>query len=158
MKRKVIICLSVIAILIISIVVILFNNKSTSPFYLENNYYGKNNMTEIKMDELNHLIDKKESFAIFIYQPMCVISSDFEKILLDFLEDNKISIYKIAFSNIKRTSIGKLIKHYPSFIIYSNGKMIDFLEADKDEDVEYYSSKDGFERWFTKYVNLRNNF
>lgn len=156
MKKKVITFLSIIFVLIIIAIIISVTNENTKTFYLEDNYYGKNSITEIKNDELNQLIEKKESFAIFVYQPMCVTSSDFESVLSKFLEDNQISIYKIAFSNIKDTDIGKSIKYYPSFIIYNKGKMIDFLEANKDEDIIHYSSKDGFESWFTKYVKLKN--
>ena len=35
--------------------------------------------------------------------------------------------------------------------------MIDFLESNKDEDVNYYTSKEGFKKWFTKYVKLKND-
>lgn len=157
MKKKVVIFLSILIVLFVTIIAILLTNKGEKTFYMEDKYYGTNNMTEIKIDELNKLIDKKESFAVFIYQPMCVTSSDFESVLSDFLKDNQISIYKIAFSNIKNTDIGKVVKYYPSFIIYNKGKIIDFLEADKDEDVKYYSSKDGFKSWFTRYVKLKNN-
>lgn len=157
MKKKIIISLSIIFVLIIVSVIVLITNKEEKTFYLENNYYGTSKMTEIKTEELNELIDNKESFAVFVYQPMCITSNDFESVLFDFLNNNKINFYKIAFSNIKDTEIGKSIKYYPSFIIYNEGKMVDFLEADKDEDVEFYTSKDGFEKWFTKYVKLRDN-
>lgn len=157
MKKKVIISLSILFILTIAIGAILISSKGKKTFYLEDNYYGTDKITEIQIDELNQLINDKKSFAVFVYQPMCITSSNFESILSGFLADNQIGIYKIAFSNIKDTDIGKLIKYYPSFIIYNKGKMVDFLEADKDEDVDYYSSKDGFERWFTKHVKLRSN-
>lgn len=153
---KTLLILFVLSILIMAFTVIIVNNNS-NPFYLENNYYGTNSMIEIKEKRLNKLINNKESFAVFIYQPMCVTSSDFENILYNFLKDNKISIYKIAFSNIKDTKLGKKIKYYPSFAIYNKGKMVDFLEANKDEDIDYYTSKKGFESWFTKYVKLKNN-
>ncbi len=157
MKKKVITILSIAFTLMIIAFGFKVTDKSGKTFYLEDNYYGKNNVTEIKNDELKQLIDNKESFAVFVYQSMCVTSSDFESVLSDFLEDNQISIYKIAFSNIKDTDIGKSVKYYPSFIIYNKGKMIDFLEADKDEDVKYYTSKDEFESWFTKYIKLKNS-
>lgn len=159
MKKKVIISLATLFILaaIITIIIILTTTKNEKPFYLESNYYGVNSITEIEVDELNGLIDNKESFAVFVYQPMCVTSSDFESVLKNFLEEEKISIYKIAFSKIKDTKIGESIKYYPSFIIYNKGEMVDFLEANKDEDVDYYTSKKGFEGWFTKYVKLRDN-
>lgn len=136
--------------------IFIITNKNEKTFYLENNHYGTNNMIEISIDELEQLSNKKESFAVFVYQPMCVTSSDFESVLNAFLEEEKITIYKIAFSSIKDTEIGKSIKYYPSFIIYKKGKIIDFLEADKDEDVNYYTSKEGFKNWFTKYIKLKS--
>ena len=156
MKKKVTISLLILFLISILIANILIINKKEKVFYLENSYYGKNNMTEININELNKLIDNKESFAVFVYQPLCITSTNFESILKDFLEENKISIYKIAFSNIKNTKIGKTIKYYPSFIIYNKGKMIDFLEANKDEDIKYYTSKKEFESWFTKYIKIKN--
>ena len=152
-----IICLFILFVFLIIIIIVSNTNKTVEKFYLESNYYGTSNMTGIEIDKVNQLIDKKESFAVFVYQPMCVTSSDFESVLSDFLKSNKISIYKIAFSDIKNTDIGKSIKYYPSFIIYNKGKIVDFLEADKDEDVARYTSKDDFEKWFTKYVKLRTS-
>ncbi len=157
MKKKVIICLSILFVLTIIVVTFFTTKKNEEPFYLENNYYGVSNMVEIKIDELNQLIDDKKSFAVFVYQPKCIVSSDFENVLSEYLEDNQVSIYKIAFSSIIDTNIGESVKYYPSFIIYKEGKMIDFLEADKDEDVEFYTSKEGFEKWFTRYVKIKND-
>ena len=148
--------LFVILILVISIVIIclVFFNKKENVFTLESKYYGSNNITEIELIELNELIDKKESFGIFIYQPMCVASSDFEQVLYDFQEQNSISFYKIAFSEVKDEL--SFLNYYPSFIIYKDGEAIDFLEADKDEDIEYYKTSEGFKKWFAKYVDLKN--
>lgn len=156
MKKKVTISLLILFLISILIANILIINKKEKVFYLENSYYGKNNMTEININELNKLIDNKESFAVFVYQPLCITSTNFESILKDFLEEKKISIYKITFSNIKNTKIGETIKYYPSFIIYNKGKMVDFLEANKDEDIKYYTSKKEFESWFTKYIKIKN--
>lgn len=154
MKKKVLILgLSIVAIIIIGI--FLFNILGKN-FKLENKYYGKSEITEINIKTLNKLVDNKESFAVFVYQPMCIVSSDFENVLNEFISENSISIYKIAFFDLKDTKQGKNIKYYPSFIIYKKGKQIDFLDANKDEDTKYYSSVDGFKEWFTKYVKLEN--
>ena len=67
MKKKAVICLSILFVLIIITIVILLSNKGKNTFYLEEKYYGTNNMTEIKIDELNQLIEKKESFAVFTH-------------------------------------------------------------------------------------------
>lgn len=158
MKKKIFICLVIILLFAVIIITLLFINKTNNntQFYLEKDYYSFSDMKEIKIDELNSLINKKESFVVFVYQPMCVTSSDFENILFEFLKDNQIIFYKIAFSDIDNTNIGKSVKYYPSFLIYNKGKLVDFLEANKDEDIDYYTSKDGFQKWFSKYVKLRD--
>ena len=89
MKKKVTISLLILFLISILIANILIINKKEKVFYLENSYYGKNNMTEININELNKLIDNKESFAVFVYQPLCIISTNFESILKDFLEEKK---------------------------------------------------------------------
>ena len=106
-KKWLIICCFLIIIIIILFRTLQNKNKT---FFLEDKYYEINDIAEIKIDELNDLINRKESFAVFIYQPMCITSSDFENILYRFLEENNIGIYKIAFSEIKDTEIGNLIK------------------------------------------------
>lgn len=124
-------------------------------FDLEEKYYGENKIIEIEGQELEKLINEKESFAVFVYQPMCITSSDFESVLNEFLEENKVTIYKIAFSSLKERKVGEEIKYYPSFILFQKGKRIDFLEANKEEDLRFYESKEGFKSWFTKYINLK---
>lgn len=159
MKKKALLIIGLIVLVIIIVVsLIIFNNqnKKIKPFFLEDMYYEQSKVTEIDTNTFNNLIEKKKSFVIFVYQPMCITSSDFESVLNDLLKENTLSIYKIAFSDIKNTDAGKKVKYYPSFIIYENGKMVDYLEANKDEDTIYYSSKDEFKKWLTKYVNLKN--
>lgn len=155
MKKKVVIGVLILLVSIILAVTLLNTNKREDKFYLEDNYYGMNNMMEIKIEKLNQIIGDRQSFAVFIYQPMCETSSNFESVLSKFLENNNISIYKIAFSSIKDTKIGKKVKYYPSFIIYNKGKMVDFLEANKDEDVDFYSTESEFKKWFTSYVQIK---
>lgn len=148
---------AILIILVSTIFLIIYKpNQKVEPFLLNDEYYGKKNITEIDYQNLRNLIKNKENFAIFVYQPMCITSSDFEEVLNQFLEENPLNIYKIPFSSIKDTDIGEKIKYYPSFIIYKDGKIVDYLEANKDEDVKYYSSKDDFKDWFTRYVRLKD--
>lgn len=154
MKKIVLFIISILVVLI-TVVCVLFFNKKEKLFSLENKYYGGNDIIEIELNELNELLDKKESFGIFIYQPMCVTSSEFEQVLHDFQEQNSITFYKIAFSEVKDDL--EFLNYYPSFIIYEKGKMIDFLESDKDKDLKFYQSAGGFKEWFNKYVEMGKN-
>ncbi len=156
-KYKLLIFLIGLFIIICFIFLKVFNNNS---FKLEEKYYdnynAENPFTEIDSQKLNELLKEKESFGIFIYQPLCVTSNNFEEVLLEFMNKYKINFYKIAFSDLANTSLEKEIKYYPSFVIFEKGKVTDYLEADKDTDIEYYENSEGFEKWFTKYVKLEN--
>ncbi len=142
-------------LLLISIIIVIIKKMPEQKFYLEDKYYGNSEFTTIESNDLNKLMNDKESFALFIYQPACVTSSEFEQILYDFTKSNNIKIYEIAFSDIKDTKLSKSIKYYPSFAIFNKGKMVDYLDAESDNDLKYYKSKDEFEKWFTNYVLLK---
>lgn len=151
-KKKLLLIIS--ALLLLSLIIFISFKILNHNFYLDDKYYGNNEIYEIGIEEFNNLISNKESFGIFVYQPACTTSAEFEQVLYDFFKQNNMSIYKIKFSDIYEHT--DFLKFYPSFIIYKNGKMVDFLEADKDKDLKYYQSVNGFSEWFTKYVILKN--
>ena len=57
---------------------------------------------------------------------------------------------------MKTTKMYDNIKYYPSFAIYKDGKIIDYLEADSDEDLNRYKDVVEFEKWFKSYIQLKN--
>jgi len=160
MKKRVLKIIIPIVIILVLIVVIIERNfiQKTSDFmfYLEEKYYGNSVFNEIDSNDLNNLINDKESFAIFIHQPFCSTSYEFNKILTKFAEENKISFYKMSFDEMKKTVMYENIKYYPSFAIYNNGKLIDFLEADSDEDLNRYKDMEEFKNWFNSYIQMKD--
>ena len=160
MKKKITKIIVALVIIIALIVIIIERNlvqkTSNFMFYLEEKYYGTSVFNEINSNELMSLIANDESFAIFIHQPFCSNSYEFNKVLAKFAEENKISFYKISFENMKVTDMYDKIKYYPSFAIYNEGKIIDYLEADSDEDLNRYKDVQEFEKWFCEYVQLDN--
>ena len=109
---------------IISLSIIITLSITTRPktFYLDEDYYSSDTIKEISISELDTLIENKKSFVVFVYQPMCLTSNDFAQVLNEFSNEEKIAIYKIAYSNIKDTKLGTKVKYYPSFLIYNKGK------------------------------------
>ena len=117
MKKRILRIIIPIVIILIFIVVIIERNfiqkTSNFMFYLEEKYYGDSVFNEIESNDLNNLINDKESFAIFIHQPFCSTSYEFNKILTKFSEENKISFYKMSFDEMKKTVMYENIKYYP---------------------------------------------
>lgn len=153
MNKKVLLFISIIAIVIISLVFIFL--KKENKFYLTEELYNGTKLIDLTIDDLNKKIENKESFALLVYQPACSASSNFCNVLNEFQQENKVSFYQIPYSNIKDEKEFSFLKFYPSFIIYKNGKVVDFLEANKNEDIDKYTSKEAFKNWFTSYVNLK---
>lgn len=144
-----------IVIIIISFIIIL-KPREQKQFYLENKYYKESKIEEIKTNELEELIKNKESFLVFVYQPMCITSSNLESILNELEKETTLYIYKIPFSSIKESNLGKHVKYYPSFVIYEKGELVDYLKSDKEKHKKYFKDLKEFKSWLTTYVKLKN--
>lgn len=158
MKHKPFLFLFILLIIIIVsffFIVPTFINKQIDPFYLEEEYYNSSSLEEIDIDSLKTMLDEKKNFAVFVYQPMCVTSQEFNDVLNEFQQKHQITFYKISFSTLTKANMADPIKYYPSFVIYKEGKPVDFLEADKEEDTKCYQDVEDFEDWFMQYVLLK---
>lgn len=142
-------------IIIISFIALLKPSKQ-KPFSLEDKYYKESIIDEINTKELDELIKNKESFVVFVYQPLCITSSNLENILNELEKETSLYIYKIPFSTIKETDLGHYVKYYPSFAIYEKGNLIDYLKSDKEDHKEYFKDLKEFKKWLTNYIKLKN--
>ena len=131
--------------------------KPNYPFTLNEKYYNKSEIIELSnIDEFIKLEKEKDSFGIYIYLPGCLTCSKFKPILDDFSETYNITLYTISYLKIKNTS-NTLIKNIdtaPSVALFSNGQLVTYLDANKDEHIEYYENIEGFTSWFKTYVKI----
>lgn len=133
---------------------ILKNNVEA--FYLDELYYEDNKLVDIDMKDLGELIDNKASFALFVYQPACETSAGLNKVINKFLDNNKVSFYKVAFSDFSSDKRGEFLEYFPSFVIYKDGEVVDYLESDNDDDINIYKNYDDFSQWFLMYVKVKD--
>lgn len=154
MKNKLFIILPAALIALIAASCAIFFATRPASFRLDDRFYGDATLETISADDLQRLVDDKSSFAVFVSQPSCRTSADFEKNLQSFIAKYPMHFYEIAFSNLKTLPFAEKVRFYPSFLIFKDGKLVDFLEADSGEDASAYTSLDGFETWFTKQVSL----
>ena len=121
---------------------------------LESKYYKKSEYIDLDYSKVDDLIKSKENFVVFIYQPMCTMSSSFEEILDKYMKERTISVYKMSFTDMKKTELKDTVRFYPSFIIFKDGEVVDFLDADSDEDTNNYKILKAFKEWFEGYVEI----
>lgn len=130
------------------------NNKT---FSLDEEYYKSSEFIELGINEFNDLVNNNKSFAIFIYQPLCSASYNFNKVLTEFANQYQIKFYKMSFADMRETELNEHIKYYPSLVIYHNGELVDYLDANSDSHSGYYKSVDGFTNWFSSYITIKKS-
>ena len=119
---------------------------------LSSEYYGS--ASEITLDKTTYekLISEKKSFVILTHQPGC--SANVLSYLKNFAEEKNFSYYYFLWSDLRETSLKATINFPPSVIIIRDGRVIKHLDANSNNDTEYYNNYDSFKKWFEEAVNL----
>lgn len=153
MKYKLIIIIT--AIIIISGITFVIYKNNNKPFYLNEKYYNQNDFIEVSTKDVNKLIENKSSFVIYVYNNFCNFKIPCESIFKEFIDTNKVGILKMKFEDFKNTDLYNKVKLAPTVIIVKDGKIIDYLESDSNEDTNRYQDIKSFEKWIKKYIILK---
>lgn len=141
-------------LLIVAVMLLLVGCGSKEKFYLEDSYYGDNKLIEINNDDLKKLEEDKKDFVLFVYLPGCSSCAEFKTVLEDFLTENNININYISILDTDGTNVENKVKFAPSFMVYKDGKVVDLLDSNSDEDLSYFKSAESFKNWLEKYIYL----
>ena len=60
----------------------------------------------------------------------------------------------MTFSEFKNTYLYDTVKYAPSVLIVENNKIIAYLDANKDDDLEKYQDVNKFKDWVNNYINI----
>lgn len=137
-------------VLLIIIIIIITGCTNNSKFYLTDKYYNNGEMISVSPSDIN----SHESFILYTYNNFCALPIHCENIFKEVLEKNKIDALSIPFEDFKETSFYKKVKYAPSVLLIKDGKIIDYLKADSDEDYDKYQKVDVFQEWLEKYIYL----
>ena len=61
----------------------------------------------------------------------------------------------MSIDEFKKTSYYKTVKYAPSILIIKDGKIVTFLDAEKNSDIEKYQDVDKFEKWLNENIYLK---
>lgn len=148
-----------IAIIVCCLVVFLIcgcsNNKINQKddierFYLEDKYYNNGRFIEINSNEYKKI--KNESYIIFTYNNYCNMAKPCEEVFKEFANKYKISILSINFEEFRKTLLYDKVKYAPSVVIVNKGKILAYLDANEDNDLDKYQDINEFEKWLNNYI------
>ena len=122
--------------------------KQIEKFHLNNKYYNEGKLITIKnLDDL-----KNDSYILYTYNNFCTFNVPCEDIFKSYMEKYKIDFYGIPFDDFKKTSLYKEVKYAPSIILVKEGKIVEYLDANSNKDLEKYQDTKKFEEWINKYI------
>ena len=139
-------------VLIIVGVIVFVCTRKVKPFYLEEEYYNDKAITQITKDDLETLLSEKKSFVLFAYTNVCLFSVPCETVFETSATNMGINILSIPLTEYRETKLYNKVKYAPTVIIIKDGKIVDYLDSNKDEHSSLYQDSSAFESWVHTYV------
>ena len=153
MNKKVIFV--IIPLLLIGIITFVLMNNKGEKFSLEDKYYGTGEFIDVSNSELENIIKNKENFLLYTYNNYCSLPIPCDSIFWSVMKEYGFNILQIKFSDFKETNLYKKVKLAPSVLIFKDGKLIEFLDAESDNDLKKYQDKEEFKNWLNNYIELK---
>ena len=141
-------------ILSIFLLLIILTGCTKEKFKLEDKYYNNPEFIEIDSTKIKELEKNKESFLVMVYTEGCFSCMDFEEVLTNFTTEYNLQIFRINITDIENTNISGKVKYTPSLVIYKEGKVYKYLNADSDDDTKYYKDTKNLKEWLDKYIKF----
>lgn len=161
--KKLIIIILIIVVLILSINFISNKNKkdgfnncnSADRFYLDNSCYGTNEFISVTANNVDFLNESETNYILYTYNNFCSFSIPVDEIFKEFMRTYNVGFYSISFDEFKNTSLYEEVKYAPSIIIIKDGKIVDYLDTNSDDDYEKYQDSEVFTKWLKEYIYIK---
>ena len=122
--------------------------KQIEKFYLNNKYYNEGKF--IAINNIDNL--KKDTYILYTYNNYCTFKKPCEEVFKEYMEKYKIDFYKMPFDQFKKTTLYTKVRYAPSIIIIKEGKIVEYLDANSNKDLDKYQDTKKFEEWINKYI------
>lgn len=143
----------IIAVVVIAIFLALVISTKEGQIKLTDKYYNEGKFVE----NIDISTIKNENYILYVYNPYCSFPVPCEAIFKSFMDEYKIDIVSLPFSEFKNTYLYQTVKYAPSIIVVKNGRIVAYLDANSDKDTQKYQDEEAFKTWIEKYVYLNNN-
>lgn len=122
--------------------------KQIEKFHLNNKYYNEGNYINIKnLDDL-----EKDTYVLYTYNNYCTFKKPCDQVFKEYMEKYKIDFYSMNIDYFKKTSFYSKVRYAPSIILVKDGKIVAYLDANDDKDLDKYQDSKIFEEWINKYI------
>lgn len=107
--------------------------------------------TELTAADYQKLIAEHKSFLVVVHMTICPAEFPLTDTTKKLVHEEKVQIYYMNEAEFKQTSLAERIKYLPSLAVIRDGQVVNFLDAESDQDLEAYKSVEALKSW------LQNN-
>ncbi len=111
-------------------------------------------LTEITASEFEKMIATRRNFIVVAHMVVCPAEFPLLDTARQYVKEAGVPVYGMVEDEFKKTAMAEVVRFLPSAVIYREGKMVDYLDAEADEDVRFYGSAQDFGEWVEKWVEL----
>lgn len=130
----------------------------TDADYADGEIYEKivNRIIQEKVNILENLIEENASFVVVVLNTKNACSSVEEDVFemgsssVSILEELNIYCYTINLPVFKKTSFYKNVKYAPAIIVFNNGE----ISAYTDANVDSFDNKEQIKNWLTEHIEM----
>lgn len=122
-------------------------DSDSKEFGLSQEYYERGELKEVTAEEFGRLIEGRQSFIVIARMAVCPAEFPLKDVAKQVAKDEGVVIFELNEVEFKETPLAQVVKYLPSAAIYHNGELVTYLDAEKDEDLQYYQTAEGFKDW-----------
>lgn len=106
----------------------------------------------LSSERFDELVEQEKSFVLFVDQVNCVNADRMREFMRDYMAERRLGAYRMMFGEMKETGLSGAVKYYPSVVVFNKGRVVAFLDANVDEDVDEYNNYEAFRDWLNAKV------
>ncbi len=121
---------------------------------LDSEYYSRSEMIELDSVGYAKLVAEKKSFVVLVDKPGCTTTVSMRENMANFPDTLQFRYYRMMWDDVKESSLHDKVKFTPSVAIINHGEVKKWLQADRDEDSEFFNSGEALQRWISDNIEF----
>ena len=143
-----------IILILLFLIAITYSFVYNQKVKLDDIYYNNGEYINIDSTYLNN--QTHNNYVLFVHNSFCTFKTPCDTIFKQYMKKYKIDFLTINIDEYKKTKFYTQVKYAPTVIVVNNNRIVAYLDAEKDKDLDKYQDVNEFEKWINKYIETNN--
>lgn len=139
-----------IILILLFLIIITYSFVYNQKVKLDDIYYNNGEYINIDSTYLNN--QTHNNYVLFVHNSFCTFKTPCDTIFKQYMKKYKIDFLTINIDEYKKTNFYTQVKYAPTVIVVNNNRIVAYLDAEKDKDLDKYQDVNEFEKWINKFI------